>query len=251
MVLERNTLMKRLSLSQEEIEKTADRIVDEFQGGRLQKTQFPEEREEKITEKILDNQSILIYGPQTAGRTIFGRQLILTSVIAEKRCVFVTRNIHKITKTRMLLKRDISGYENLILIEVPERGKLLYLPLDILHAGMTMKKIDLVLFDSITHLSLTDSFYAFFDRYLKKAATMDIQTVLSLTEAYDTRPMITKLSYLFDAVIRVGANNVVEVAADNLASTLYSFSVVKQEVVFGPAPEEETRKSPRDVVKGG
>lgn len=50
MALKREELMKRLKLSQEEIEKTADKIVNEYRTGKLVKMEL---REENITEKFL------------------------------------------------------------------------------------------------------------------------------------------------------------------------------------------------------
>ena len=64
---EREELMKRLKLSQIDIERTADKIVDEFKTGKLVKMEL---QEENITDKILANQSILIFGPQMVGKSI-------------------------------------------------------------------------------------------------------------------------------------------------------------------------------------
>ncbi|HHF09794.1 MAG TPA: hypothetical protein ENL32_01715 [Methanomicrobia archaeon] len=249
MALKREELMKRLKLSQEEIEKTADKIVNEYRTGKLVKMEL---REEDITEKILENQNILIFGPQTVGKSVFTKQLILNSIETGKKCVYISKNIYKIKKTELLLKRDISRYSNLFLIEVPERGELFFLPLDILQAGLELKNIEFIIFDSMTHLSFTTNFFMFFEKYLKKITKMNIKTALSLTETYETRHVIERLKYLFDCHIKFNYNNTVEVNAENIGDKMYKFSVVKQKVVFEKEIEkiESKYRSPRDIIKG-
>ena len=250
MPLERKELMGRLKLSQIDIEKTADKIVDEFKTSKLVKMEL---QEENITDKILANQSILIFGPQMVGKSIFVHQLVLNSIRTGKKCVFISKNVYKIKKTGMLLKRDVSRYSNLFLIEVPERGELFFLPLEILHAGLKLKDIDLIIFDSMTHLSFTTNFFIFFEKYLKETTKMNIKTALSLTETYETRHIIERLRYLFDCSVKFNYNNTVEVNADDIGHKSYKFSVVKQKVIFEKEVEtvpEKAFKSQRDIIKG-
>ncbi len=249
----REKLMERLNLSQENIEKTADRIVSEFKRGTLKRAELPEEAEENITEKILKNQNILISGPRTVGKTIFGKQLLLESIRSQKKCVLISKDAFRIEEKGMLLKRNINNYSHLFFIQVPEGSELFFLPMEILHAGLSLKKIDLVLFDSITHLAFHNNFYTFFEKYLKKTAKLDIQTVLSLTETYDTISMVKKLRHLFDINIRFSPDNTIDVTADVLDHHSYAFSIVKQKVLFQEPSEKESekqKKSPRDIIKG-
>lgn len=250
MPLERKELMEKLKLSQADIEKTADKIVNEFKTSKLAKVEL---QEENITDKILANQNILIFGPQIVGKALFTQQLILDSIKADKKCVFISKNVYKIKKTGMLLRRDISRYPNLFLVETPERGELFFLPLEILQAGLKLKEIDLIIFDSMTHLSFTTNFFIFFEKYLKKTTKMNIKTALSLTETYETRHIIKRLKYLFDCSVKFNYNNTVEVTADNLDYNSYNFSVIKQKVIFEKelkAVPVEKSKSPKEVVKG-
>ena len=151
-----------------------------------------------------------------------------------------------------MLKRDISRYSNLFLIEAPERGELFFLPLDILQAGLELKNIEFIIFDSMTHLSFTTNFFMFFEKYLKKITKMNIKTALSLTETYETRHVIERLKYLFDCHIKFNYNNTAEVNAENIGDKMYKFSVVKQKVVFEKEIEkiESEYRSPRDIIKG-
>ncbi|MEA1993175.1 MAG: ATPase domain-containing protein, partial [Euryarchaeota archaeon] len=238
MPLEREELMEKLKLSQGDIEKTSDNIVNKFKKGKLKRTELPGP-EENVSDKILKNRSVLIFGPRTAGKTIFGRQLLLDAMSSGKNCIFVSRDIHRIKRTGKILRKDIGNRGNLALIETPTRDELFLLPFEILEAGIQLKSLEFILFDSMTHLSVASGFHIFFEKYLKKASKMHVKTILSLTEAYDTRSIIKKMDHLFESSVRFNADNTIEIASDNLNHSSYNFLVRDQRIIFGKQPEKE------------